>query len=170
MKYYVDLPYPEIQVEKPNIEYAKILSSIYAGQISEESCINLYIYEHIAIFNTYKEYSEILRKIAIVEMHHLQMLGETIKLLGTKPILMSFNKEKKGYIPWKSNYINYNSNINTIIDLDIKAEENAIKCYKYILNLIKDKYIIKLINRIILDEELHLKIFKDFKNNMQTKI
>lgn len=167
MKYYVDIPYPEIRVEKPNIEYAKVLSNIYAGEISEESCINLYIFEHIALFNTYEEYSEILKRIAIVEMHHLQMLGETIKLLGMKPILMNYNSEKKGFIPWKSNYIDYNTNIEDVIDLDIKSEKKAIEVYKNIFEIVKDKYVRNLITRIIMDEELHLKIFNDFKNKIK---
>ena len=166
MKYYVDIPYPKIQVERPNIEYAKVLSNIYAGEISEESCISLYIFEHISLFDTYQEYAEVLKKIAIVEMHHLEMLGELIDLLGMKPVFMSYDKLKKELIPWNACYINYDTNIKDIIDLDIQAEENAIACYRHILTIIKDKYITQIIKRIIMDEELHLSIFKSFKESV----
>lgn len=166
MKYYVDLPYPEVRVEKPNLDYAMLLSGMYAGKVSEETIINLYIYEHIALLKENKDYSEVLKKIAIVEMHHLETLGQLINLLGLKPIIMCYDSNEKGLTPWKSNYLNYSTDFNDIIDLDIKAEENAIKEYNHILSIVKDKYVIEIIERIIMDEELHLKIFKDLKNKL----
>ena len=42
---------------------------------------------------------------------------------------------------------------------DIKAEKKAIENYRYHITLIQDRHIIKLLERIILDEELHLKLF-----------
>lgn len=167
MKCYVDLPYPEVKVEKSNIEYAKILLDSYAGKISEDSAAHLYIFQHIVLEDKYKEYSDILKKIGIVEMHHLELLGETIRKLGIEPVFMSYDKSKNKLIPWKSNYINYNVNIRDIINIDIDAEKKAIEYYKYTIEIIKDKYIRNLIERIIMDEELHLKIFKELKNNFQ---
>lgn len=160
MKYKVDLPYPEIRVEKPNIDYAKILLNNYSGKVSEETASHLYIYQHFILQNKNKEYSEILEQISIVEMNHLEMLGKTIELLGVKPAFMWYDENKKGLIPWKANYVDYDTDIKDMINIDIKAEEDAITDYKNALKLIKDKYIQELIERIILDEELHLKIFK----------
>lgn len=166
MKYSVDVPYPEVKVEKPNIEYAKILSNIYAGEVSEDTSINLYIFQHISLSSKYKEYANILRQIAIVEMHHLDILGKLIMLLGMKPVYMSYNESKKGLVPWNATYVDYSININDIIDADIRAETNAIKFYNYILTIIKDKYIVNIIKRIIMDEEMHLKIFKEYKEKL----
>ena len=163
LKYAVNLPYPEIKVESPNLDYATILSNIYAGQHSELTTILLYIFEHISFFKTNEDYSKTLRGIAIVEMHHLQMLGELISLLGMKPIYMSFDQNKKEIIPWNSSFVNYNTNIKEMIDIDIQTEQNTIQHYKYILTLIKDKYITEIIERIIKDEELHLSIFQELK-------
>ena len=170
MKYYVDAPYPKIRVEEPNIEYARMLSNVYAGESSEESCILLYIYEHISLLKQYEEYSEVLKKIAIVEMHHLEMLGELINLLGMKPVYMSYDNMKKGLVPWNAGYLNYLTDISDVIDLDIKSEENAIRSYRYINTIIKDKYVNEVIERIIMDEELHLKIFKEFKEKFKKSI
>lgn len=167
MKCYVDLPYPEIRVEKENIEYAKILLNSYAGKISEDSAAHLYIFQHIVLEDKYKQYSDILKGIGIVEMHHLELLGETIRKLGIEPVFMSYDKNKCALVPWRSNYINYNTNFKNIINIDIDAEEKAIEYYKYSIKIIKDKYIRKLIERIIMDEELHLKIFKEIKKNIQ---
>lgn len=165
MKYYVDIPYPKIRVERPNVEYAILLSDAYAGRTSEESAIGLYIFEHISLSDTHKEYADILKQIAIVEMHHLDMLGKLIDLLGMKPTFMKYDK-RKGLIPWNSSYIDYNIDINNIVDIDIKSEENAIEIYRHILSIIKDKYIVEIIERIIKDEELHLDIFKEFKKRI----
>ena len=47
------------------------------------------------------------------------------------------------------------------LDYDIQAEVVAIRDYNKALNEISDPNIVKIIERIILDEELHLKIFKE---------
>jgi bacterioferritin len=165
LKYKVDLPYPEVKVEKPNIEYAKILSNDYAGKVSEETAINLYSFQHFALDDEY--YTKILKNISIVEMKHLELLGETIKLLGLEPVFMSYNKEKNGLVPWKSSYIDYKTNLEDVLKIDIEAEEKAIENYRKSISLINDKYIKKLLERIIMDEELHLNIFKDLLNNIK---
>ena len=65
--------------------------------------------------------------------------------------------------------MNYKFNIKDMIDVNIKEEEETIKYYTYLIGVIKDKYIVNIINRIILDEKIHLKIFTDFKNELNKK-
>ena len=62
---------------------------------------------------------------------------------------------------WTANYVNYDTCINGMILEDIKAETKAIENYGKHLCLINDRHIRKLIERIILDEKLHLRIFKE---------
>ena len=88
-----NLPYPEIRVEGKNIEYAKLLMEIYAGKISEDTAIHLYIFEHLSLEKKYEYYAKILVQIAIVEMKHLNILGELIKLLGIEPEFMSYDNK-----------------------------------------------------------------------------
>ena len=153
--YKSNLPYPDIKVEKENIEYAKLLMYPYASMISEDTATHLYMYQSFILDDNI---GKILENIAIVEMHHLEMLAKTINLLGLKP------EYKSNDIPWTSNYINYTNNIKDILKINIEAETLAIKNYQNLIKVINDKYIKKMLERIIVDEEIHLKIFNDLYN------
>lgn len=153
--YKSNLPYPDIKVEKENIEYAKLLMYPYASMVSEDTATHLYMYQSFILDNNI---GKILENIAIVEMHHLEMLAKTINLLGLKP------EYKSNDIPWTSNYVNYNSNLKDILKINIEAETLAIKNYQNLIKVINDKYIKKMLERIIVDEEIHLKIFNDLYN------
>lgn len=158
-KYSVDLPYPEAKVEQKNVYYANILLQDYAGAISEFTAVGLYIYQHFVSDERYKEYAKIIGKISIVEMKHLELLGKTIKLLGVKPV---FTNSVCPYGQmWTAKYVNFDTCIKGMLLEDIRAETKAIENYEKHLCLINDKYIKKLLERIILDEKLHLKIFKE---------
>lgn len=155
--YKSNLPYPGIKVEKENIEYAKLLMYPYASMVSEDTATHLYMYQSFILDNNI---GRILENIAIVEMHHLEMLAKTINLLGLKP------EYKSNDIPWTSNYVNYNTNLKDILKINIEAETLAIKNYQNLIKVINDKYIKKMLERIIVDEEIHLKIFNDlYKEN-----
>ena len=153
--YKSNLPYPDIKVEKENIEYAKLLMYPYASMISEDTATHLYMYQSFILDDNI---GKILENIAIVEMNHLEMLAKTINLLGLKP------EYKSNDIPWTSNYVNYNTNLKDILKINIEAETLAIKNYQNLIKVINDKYIKKMLERIIVDEEIHLKIFNDLYN------
>ena len=152
MYYKSNLPYPDIKVEKENIEYAKLLSYPYAGLVSEDTATHLYMYQSFILDD---EISNILEKIAIVEMKHLELLAKTINLLGLKP------EYKVNDIPWTTSYVNYNNNLKDILKINIESETLAIKNYNNLIKVIDDKYIKELLKRIIIDEEIHLKIFNE---------
>lgn len=156
MKCFVDKPYPPIKVTKANKEYAKLLLKNYAGQISEDTAIHLYMYQSLVCSD--EDLAKTLKDIAIVEMHHLEMLGELITLLGVKPV---YGTIKNDYFkPWTSTNVNYNICLKNMLEIDIKNEEIAIKNYKENINCIDDIFIINILERIIEDEVLHIKIFK----------
>lgn len=158
-KYKIDLPYPEPRVEQKNTYYANLLLQDYAGAVSEFTAVSLYIYQHFVSDDKYKNYAKVIGEISIVEMKHLELIGETIKLLGVKPVFA--NSICPCRRMWTSDYVNYDDSIKGMILEDIRAETKAIENYKKHLCLINDKYIKKLIERIIPDEKLHLKVFKE---------
>lgn len=160
MIYKSDLSYPEVKVEKENKTYASMLLNNFSGSISEESAIHLYLYQAISCSDNYKEYKSIMYHIAEVEMHHLRILGELIYKLGGKPIFSWYGPDCV-LRNWSSSYINYTDSLKKRLELDISSEEIAIKNYNTIINIIKDPYIKKILRRITIDEEIHLKIFKD---------
>lgn len=161
MNYKSDSPYPKPRVERQNLDYAKLLLEDYAGSISEDTAIHLYLYNYFIANNQFQEFANALEHIAEVEMIHLRLLGETIKLLGLNPAYGTLTSNNM-FNPWNSLNVNYNTNLKSMIEEDIKSEQTAIQIYQYHLSIIDDKYVKELISRIIEDEEIHLSIFKSF--------
>ncbi|MGE5455803.1 MAG: ferritin-like domain-containing protein [Ignavibacteriales bacterium] len=159
--------YPDIKVEMPNVEYAMILLQDYAGTVSEETAIHLYMYQNFLQDGKWDEFAKELEKIAIVEMHHLELLGKTILKLGLNPIFATVNAESDNVIHWNSENVNYTDEIREMLHADIKAEVSAIKQYEIHKEMINDKYIKALLARIIQDEEGHLKIFNELYNSLE---
>lgn len=60
---------------------------------------------------------------------------------------------------WNSNDVYYDADLKTILEIDIESEKRAIHDYQMLLTVINDCYIKELIERIILDEQIHLQIF-----------
>jgi bacterioferritin len=78
------MPFPPVKVEKSNLEYANLLLDVFASSAdSELQAITQYIYHSKTISND--TISKALMCIALVEMHHLDVLSELITLLGGKP-------------------------------------------------------------------------------------
>ncbi len=159
MNYSSSLPYPEIKVEKQNPYYASLLLEDYSGVNSEYTSISEYIYNHIEKSDTLKNVSEAFKKIAIVEMKHLNILGKLILKLGIDPKFKT--KTNDYYTPWNSSLIDYNKDITYILLNSIRIEKIAIANYEFHINIIKDKYIQEILKRIILDEKEHIECFKE---------
>ena len=160
MKYYVEKPYPEVRVEKKNSYYADLLLNDYAGITSELSAITSYSYQNFILFKNYEEIAHNLIKIAIVEMHHLELLGKTIFLLGKNPYFIYKDKNNCSYKYWNSSFTSQNTDILKLLRNNILSEEIAISNYEYHLSLINDIYVKEILARIIADERQHIKCFQ----------
>ena len=133
-----DIPYPNINNLKPNIPLAYKIKKAYCGQISELSCITKYIYQQISLNDDFKEIKYLLKSIAIVEMKHLEILGNILKKLGISPIYTYLNKvENENY--WNSSFISYEMNIISFIKENIKDENKTIKLYEEIIKETNDE-------------------------------
>lgn len=156
-----------IQVENKNLYYADLLLNAYAGEISEDTAIHEYVYQHILLKSNYKELSEALLQISITEMHHLSYLGETIKCLGKKPIFCFKKKFSNNYKFWDASSVNYETDIKKLLIHNIKSEDIAIQTYKKLIEIINDKYIRVLLEKIIEDEKKHIRIFNTFLDKIK---
>lgn len=87
-------PYPEVRVARPNKEYAYLLLEDYAGMVSELTAVCQYSYHHFVLENENREVADALSCIALVEMHHLEILAETIVMLGVDPRYRTVEKNK----------------------------------------------------------------------------
>ncbi len=149
-------PYPKIKVEKKSKELAQLLSHVYASNEGELTAIHLYVYQSIILKEKNEELSQLLIEISKVEMHHLFLLGQTITKLGNPPIYADCTY---GVKYWDSNEVYYDMDTKTMLEIDIESEKQAIQNYHLLLLSIEDIYVKSLIERIILDEEIHLEIF-----------
>ena len=92
-------------------------------------------------------------------MEHLNILGELLIALGESP---SFSLEKrKKNLNWSTKFINDDTSLKNILLNNINSEILLIKEYRNIATIVDDENIIAILNRIILDEELHIKIFNE---------
>ena len=162
----VDKPYPEVRVERKNIEYAKLLLDDYASEVGEDRAIHQYVYQKFDKFKDNPLFSKTLSQIAMVEMRHLELLGETIKLLGVNPEFRFVDRNTNYLVYWNSSFVDYTTDIVEMLRSDIKIEEEAIRKYRYHISLINDKYIKALLYRIIEDEEVHIKCFNMLLNRV----
>lgn len=150
-----DEPYPEVEVETPNLRYAKLLSDAYAnGEKSEMTAIAQYMHHHLTIKN--KEIADIELCIALIEMKHLEILGDLIHMLGGNP---KYRRSNKSW--WDGGEVAYGDNTEFKLKLDIDAERSAIEGYKTLISEIKDKSVVKVLHRILADEVIHLEILTD---------
>jgi bacterioferritin len=156
-KYRADLPYPKVEGLKRNRRYAKIILNDYTGKISEMSAVGQYVYQHILLEEEYPEVSEALLGIAIAEMHHLELLGQVVLQLGVLPKYRTLRNERPLW--WTPAGLNYERTLQYILPANVEAEEAAIYEYQNTLRMVKEPQIAALIQRIILDEELHIDIF-----------
>lgn len=152
----VNLPYPEIKVKGKNPTYAKIMLQNYAGIVSEMSSVCQYTNHEQRILKDYPEISDTLRHIAMVEMHHLQMIGLIACELGAD---LRFWSEKKGkHQYWSPKFVHYEKTPQQMIKVNISDEKAAISQYEKSIAEIDDSNVTASLKRIILDEQLHIKI------------
>lgn len=153
----LDIPYPEISVCGKNPHYAALLSEDYAGQTSELSAVTTYLFQHFICTN--EVISDSLQCIASVEMKHMGFLGELIAQFGGCPRIGVQTSCNIRF--WSGQYLNYETDPKSFIKRNIAGERAAIMNYRKRIDQICDRYVQAVLERIILDEEHHIKIFKE---------
>ncbi len=153
-------PYPEIKVLSPNLSYAELLMDDYAGVTSEFTAINQYLYHYFFLKDIDKELGELLENVAINEMLHMEILADTIKLLGGNPVIRGSYSTGGNF--WNGSFIFYGTQLCERLKADIEAEYKAIEGYKNHIQLINDPFVQAILQRLILDEKVHIKLFNQF--------
>lgn len=151
----LDLPYPEVVIEHKDPSEAKKLMDDYAGKESETTAILTYIYQSYILKDSHPDISKTLESIGISEMFHHELLGTTIARLGNYPVIGGRNTF------WNGSFVNYVTDVRKILKVDIAAEKQAIVNYERTIAVLTNDSIKRLIERIILDEELHIKILNE---------
>lgn len=180
MEFSDSAPYPAIQVEEKNRHYAHAMLNNIGSRHSEISTISLYVYNSTITKETAEEMSFCFHKISIVEMHHLSIFAQLAFLLGADPRLWSLEKKQQNGINlwnpnrremryWNAGYNSYTSQLPQMLKNSIAGERKAIEIYQKQCEWIKDDNIKLNLERIILDEELHVKILCQIHKDLMEK-
>lgn len=148
-------PYPRMEDVKADYNFGRRLYNSYSGTYGELTAIVQYSYEDIS--NTQNgDLRKVLMRIAMDEMKHFKILGELLVELGFIPYCMGSRNNK-----WCSDNVRYKfKSVKEMLEYNIETEKIAIKEYKQLIELTNCKCIKSIIERIIKDEENHIRIFK----------
>lgn len=147
--------YPEPEITRKNLEYARKLLDAYAnGDAAEMTAIAQYIHHHITIGP--EDVSNLELCIALVEMKHLELLGTMIEQLGLDP---KYWRGNKAY--WSGGNVAYGTDLCNRLRLDIEGEKAAINAYQRLIDEIDDPEVLRVLRRILADEKMHLRLFKE---------
>ena len=155
--YHSDLPYPPVRVKQRNPVYAKDMLDNLGGANSEMSAVSLYFYDFLVTAEN-REISEAFRQISIVEMHHMEIFGTLARQLGEDPRLWTQCGVQKRY--WTPGYHRYPLSLGRLLSYAMQEERAAIKKYRKQAHRITDENIVENLQRIILDEQLHIQILE----------
>ncbi len=161
----IDLPYPTITATSPDIRSANILSFGYATADGELDSVLQYIYHSLRFTPYGDKYSELLQSIAIAEMKHVDLLGQAMLTLGLDPRYTTQPNKNQYY---STEYVSYSKTPTKMVLDDYKLELEAIAIYNKMLTLLDNEQVSALISRIILDEQLHAKTFRDLLIDINT--
>lgn len=155
-----DLPYPDISNLKPDRKNACIIMPAYADAESELTAVLQYIFQSIVFSaNGNERYAVTLEEIAIAEMKHLDLLGTALAEMGVAPVYSKRPPDMCDF--YSACHVDYSTSPAAMLAADIAAETDAIRGYEQMLYKLTEPVLETLISRIILDERLHLKKFKE---------
>lgn len=150
LPYRSDLPYPELGPLTPDERLARLIMDAYAGAKSELYAASQYSYQHFLLDDKGSPYATLLKQIAVTEMTHLDLLAGALLKLGKLPVYT--NGRGQFFIA----KISPETDIQTFILEDINGEYAAIEEYERILSVSDQPSLNALIERIILDEKVHI--------------
>jgi len=158
--------YPTTDGICPDAYSLRIISPAYAGPDGELNAILQYIY-HSFFFSKkgYGETADVLKGIAIAEMRHLDLLGETVLALGAAPVYSQYPACAFNF--YSTKYVSYSGSLKNMLEDDLLGERRAVAAYKKMLRSLKNEQVKAMISRILADEVLHVEtlegILADFK-------
>ena len=80
------LPYPPIAAQIKSPAYAQAMLSNMSSSVSEMCAVSLYFYNRL-LSHEQKGLADIFSRMAVVEMHHLEIFGTLALQMGLDPRL-----------------------------------------------------------------------------------
>ncbi len=154
----LDLPYPSADELTTDVRSGNILSFAYATLKGELAAVLQYVYHHFYFDNIEKEIADALMSVAFAEMKHIDILGKAMLKLGVSPRYVQCPNTNAFFNT--SQVSKATSPAKMLMD-DVQSELNAIADYQKMLFVLKNEQVAAIIQRILLDEQLHLETFKN---------
>ena len=158
----INKPYPEIENATTDMKTVAVLKNLASSSVGELEAVLNYIYQSVIANKTHRDIADLFEEIAIVEMEHLDMLMNAITAFGGVPKYEDCNGTM-----YSTKFVNYTQKLGEMLNNNIAAETVAIKDYTQAINFVSNESLIKLFERIILDEKRHLEIFRTLKDSVQ---
>ena len=155
-------PYPEIEGAVDDRNTVRILKNLASSSESELTASMQYMYQYVVSDSVMPDVAKTLEEISIVEMTHLEMLMHAMTEFGGDP---TYTDARGNYFSTSS--IFYSKKLKEFLDANIEGEKMAIEAYKNAIRAVQNESLKQLFARIIKDEELHIKIFKHIRENVQ---
>lgn len=176
--YQAATPYPPIQVNGQNPQYAAAMLDNMSGKNSELSAVGLYFNDHL-LTTGYNDVSETFHHMNIVEMRHLEIFAKLAMQLGENPRFWSRQPRSGRYIYWNPACIHYpnvqpptqkgpisQACLRLILSQAIECEQAAIRKYMQQTTWIQDVNICDNLRRISADEQMHVDILTRLYHNI----
>lgn len=158
----VNKPYPELVNVKEDTKTVALLKNLATSRKGELSAVLTYTYQSVIADKTNEEIAEIFEEIGIVEMLHLDMLMHAISMFGGVPKY----EDSQGNM-FNTATLNYSMKLRDMLDNNIRAESMAIEDYKMAISRVENESLKELFARIIEDEQRHVEIFKNIRDNVE---
>ncbi|MDR2647086.1 MAG: ferritin-like domain-containing protein [Oscillospiraceae bacterium] len=156
-----DFSYPEIGSPKKNQTYARMILNDCGGMVSEMSSYALYEYDAV-ITRGDELLSPAFQQIRNTERKHLEIFLELAFALGADPRLWEVSPQpqstKMRY--WSPSRLPYAANTKVMLQNAIALERASIAVYEKQLNEIKDESVQNILRRILIDEQMHMSLFR----------
>ncbi len=162
MQYPVALsqPYPLPTDIRPSKKEAGILHQSFASAQSEMTAITSYLYQSWILQKNYPEVASTIRRIAQVEMHHINILGDLIIRLSGNPKYISY--QPRGTVFWNGRMVPQFDQIGKYLEWDVRGEKMAARQYQQQAKEICNGNVSAILTRLAEDELLHAEIFRSF--------
>ena len=155
----VDLPYPKLDHLEPDLRAAEIIAASYASAGSELGAVLQYLYHHFQYGERgMQKYADTMENISIAEMTHFDLLGTALIRLGVDPVYTS--RPPRRYDYFNTSRLAYSRYPLKMLLDDIQSEEAAIAQYEDMISCLRNEEIAALIQRIVMDERLHVMVLK----------
>ena len=152
------LPYPPVAAQIKSPAYAQAMLRNMRGSVSEMCAVSLYFYNRL-LSQEQQKIADIFSKMAVVEMHHLEIFGTLAHQMGADPRLWQRRAGRMLY--WSPGYNDYPQELLPILQNSLKCEQLTIQKYQDQAEEISDENVVENLMRIILDEQVHASILKE---------